>query len=77
MELICIHDCDIFKKGEKCWSVGEETIRYDRYDEEEFYIFYTDYDYDFDSPISESIPKWYFATPAEWRDMQIDSILKD
>ena len=75
IELICIKDCDTFKVGEKCWAVFDDKILYDRYDVEEYWVFYTDYNYEFDSTITESISKHFFATPAEWREIQMNSIL--
>jgi len=74
IELICIKDCEEFKAGEKCYAVDENS--WTDYNFEE-YIFYGEYDYDFDSWQEIRIDKNYFMTPAEWRQHQMDSILNE
>lgn len=76
IELICIKDYALFKAGEKCYAVGENSWT-DDYENFEEYIFYGEYDYDFDYWQEIRIDKNYFMTPAEWRQHQMDSILNE
>ena len=75
IKLICIKDCDVFNVGDTCWAIDEGKTVYDRYDVYEYYILYIHYDYELGYPIVENISKDFFATHAEWREMQMDSIL--
>jgi len=75
IKLICIKDCDAFNVGDKCWAIDEGITVYDRYDVYEYYILYIQYDCELGNPMGEKISKDFFATHAEWREMQMDSIL--
>lgn len=77
LEVICVREIEGYVIGKKYLAVGKEKISYDRYNEGEVYIFYADYDYDYDNWYTESICTSYFMTPAEWREHQINSILND
>ena len=76
IELICVHDFLDFKSGNTYHAVGEDswTSGHDTFEE---YIFYGDYIYEIDAWEDIRADKYYFMTPAEWRDSQIDSILND
>ena len=77
IKLICINEYgsekdDIhFKIGETYNAITETCVRYDRYDMERYYIFYIGYDREIE------IEDYYFCTPAEWRNRQIEEILND
>jgi len=77
MKLICIQDNGDFKKGEYYNSCGEDYIVYDRYDRDEFYLFY---DGSFDhwgDPMTKMVCKEYFMTEQEWKDHKINIIIND
>ena len=76
IKLICIHEYKDFIVGNIYYAVGEDSWC-DEYDTFEEYIFYGDYDYERDMWEETRVDKYYFATPAEWRNKQIDSILND
>jgi hypothetical protein len=86
MKLICIQDNGDFKKGEYYNACGEDYIVYDRYDRDEFYLFYdggmNDWGHpDLCDPTTISVSKDYFMTEEEYkkylRDNKINTIIHD
>ena len=80
-ELICVGKVEIgntiYDIGDRVTCAGITNYKYDKYEEEFYYMFYGDYNYDLDSWDIIYITTDHFMTPAEWRDYQIDNILKD
>lgn len=74
IKLICIKSILDFKEGLVYHAQGEDFWE-DRYEFYEEYVFYGEYDYERDNWEEIRIDKYYFATPAEWREKQIESIL--